>query len=218
MRDFISEDDLDTFEGWLKYQAVGAAMPPDQLAAWRDDYEKRKAASAANPKMGSMKLTGEHLYAVAVRDGADLWLTLWVKRSLKGEFFVFHPRERGPWNPHTSYHRDGTVHSKSYGKKFFPRQRQPLTDSFSGTEHLGVFGGHMPKTVGAICAPKDFSGVIEIAPGILGPVHGCVAVDLVAPGCEPMRDPVLDHRLVESKEFCDAVPHVVIRVYTPISK
>jgi hypothetical protein len=31
---------------------------------------------------------GEHRYAVAVEEGSDLWLTLWVKRSPDGEFFV----------------------------------------------------------------------------------------------------------------------------------
>ncbi len=32
-------------------------------------------------------IVGEHRYAVAVREGTDLWLTLWVRRSPKGEFF-----------------------------------------------------------------------------------------------------------------------------------
>jgi hypothetical protein len=36
-RDFISEDDLDTFEGWLKFQAVDPEnISADQLAEWHD--------------------------------------------------------------------------------------------------------------------------------------------------------------------------------------
>jgi hypothetical protein len=32
MHDFISEDDLQTFEGWLTYQAIDAeATPPEEL-------------------------------------------------------------------------------------------------------------------------------------------------------------------------------------------
>jgi hypothetical protein len=30
----------------------------------------------------------EHRYAVAVREASGLWLTLWIRRAPKGEFFV----------------------------------------------------------------------------------------------------------------------------------
>jgi hypothetical protein len=43
-----------------------------------------------------------------------------------------------------------------------------------------MFGGHGPKTVGAVCDPTNFSDVVEVPPGILGPKYnGFVAVDLV---------------------------------------
>jgi hypothetical protein len=78
------------------------------------------------------------------------------------------PRQDGKWNPHSSYHRDGRFHMKSFGRKFEPAQkRQPLTGVFKGTEHLGSFGGHFPKTLGAKCDPKDFTGVIEVLPELL---------------------------------------------------
>ena len=39
MREFISEDDLDTFEGWLRCQAIDAATaPPEVLAMWRSIF------------------------------------------------------------------------------------------------------------------------------------------------------------------------------------
>jgi hypothetical protein len=79
------EDDLNTFEGWLRDQAVDAATtPPHELAMWRDIYDE--VHSSARPKIGLMKLRsdpGEQRYAVAVREGSDLWLTLWVRRSPK---------------------------------------------------------------------------------------------------------------------------------------
>jgi len=98
MRKFISEDDVETFEGWLRYQGFDAATlaPDDDLAEWRELFDKVRKDSLATPKVGLMKLPripGEHRYAVAVRDGSDLWLTLWVKRSKKGEFFVMVPRK-----------------------------------------------------------------------------------------------------------------------------
>ena len=96
---------------------------------------------------------GEHRYAVAVEEGSDLWLTLWVKRSPDGEFFVMLPRKPfiilplllKKWNPHTSYHLDGTLHMKSHDSKMVAKQCQPLTGPFVGTEDLGYHAGHEPE-------------------------------------------------------------------------
>jgi hypothetical protein len=181
MSDFTSEDDLNTFEGWLKYQAVDqATLPPDELKRWRswfEDGQKNK-----DPKMGLMKLKarpGEKLFAVAVREGDDLWLVLWVRRGRKNgdlEFFVMVPRTKRGWDPHTSYHRDGKFHSKSFNRKHLVQQRQPLTGTFRGTEHLGAYGGYGPKSVGAICDPSAFAGVVEVPSGILGPKDGTIVL------------------------------------------
>jgi hypothetical protein len=114
--------------------------------------------------MGLMKLRagpGEKLYGVAVRDDG-LWLVLWVRRNRSGEFFVMVPRPKEGWDPHTSYHRDGTFHAKSFGHKFQVQQRQSLTGEFRGTEHLGAYGGYGPKSVGAVCDPSAFTGVVEV--------------------------------------------------------
>ena len=217
MPDFTSEDDLDTFEGWLKYQAVDAAKAtPDELAMWRGLFDDVKQRSAATPKVGLMKLPlavpGEHRYAVAVREGSDLLLTLWVRRSPKGDVYVLVPRGRGKWNPHASYHRDGTLHSKGYDMVMgMAKQRQPLTSDFRGAENIAQIAGHGPKSIGAICDPSAYSGVVEVPTGILGPRHGSILVDLVEPGCEPATVP-LSKTVVIGKEFRDDSPWLVIRV------
>jgi hypothetical protein len=146
--------------------------------------------------------------AVAVRDGSDLWLTLWVRRSKKGEFFVMIPRKDRSWDPHGSYHLDGTFHHKSHGWKGRSKKLQPLTGTFRGTEHLSGYGGHSPKRVGAVCNPADFSGVVKVTAGILGPRDGDVVVDLVEPGYDPIRW----LNVVQQAVFKDAVPWVVIRI------
>ena len=173
MQDFISEDDLQTFEGWLRYQAVDASTTaPGELAMWRRLFEEARQRSAANPKVGLMKLQpvpGEHRYAVAVREGADLWLRMWVRRSRKGECFIMRPLGDRDWNPHTSYHLDGTLHMKSHDRRVLPQKRQPLTGVFRGSEHLGVDYGHAPNSVGAICDPTAFSqGLSRSRPGCWG--------------------------------------------------
>ena len=153
----------------------------------------------------------EHRYAVAVREGSDLWLTLWVRRSWKGEFFVMVPRADRDWDIHTSYHLDGTLHMKSYGRRVLtPNKRQPLTGAFRGTESLGAFSGYGPKSVGAICDPTAFSGVVEVAPGVLGPRDGAVTVDLVEPGCEPTAFPWT--QIARQEVFRDILPWVVITI------
>jgi hypothetical protein len=211
--DFISEDDLNTFEGFLRFHAVDvAATLPAELEMWRGLFDQATALKLSSPKVGLMKLhpiPGEHRYAVAFREGPALWLTLWVRRSRKGEFFVMIPRGDADWDVHTSYHLDGTLHLKSHGRTVLPPQkRQPLTGVFRGTEHLGNSMGHSPKSVGAVCNRTAFSGVVEVVPGVLGPLHGGVIVDLVEPGCEPIPWP----NVVQQEVFRDIVPWVVIRI------
>jgi hypothetical protein len=213
--DFISEDDLNTFEGFLRFQAVDPlTAAPDELAAFRRIFDEAMAAKSATQKLGVMKFKatpGEHRYAVAVREGSDLWLTLWVRRAPKGDVYVVIPRNDGKWNPHASYHRDGTFHSKSFNHKMSSSKRQPLTEAFKGCEHLGMNAGHGPKTIGAICDPAMFTDVIEVPPGILGPRDGFVAVDLVEPDCDPLE---LYNPVILTKTFKDSVPWLVIRVGT----
>jgi hypothetical protein len=90
---------------------------------------------------------GELRYAVAIRKDSDLWLTLWVRRSPKSDFYVMIPRNDRDWNPRTSYHRGGTRHAKSHGQKLgVSQKRQPLTPGFKGTENLGAYKGTGPAS------------------------------------------------------------------------
>jgi hypothetical protein len=214
-QDFISEDDLNTFEGYLRYQAIDPTTASQEvLAQFREVFEEAQKAKAATPKLGRMKLRdvrpGEYRYAVVVRDGSDLLLTMWIRRDPKGDVYALMPRSRG--NPHASYHRDGTFHHKSDGHQMAVSKRKPLTGGgFKGCEHFGMFAGHGPKTVGAICDPTKFTGVLEVPPGILGPKDGFVAVDLVEPGCE---NQVIDlyNPVHVTQVFKEAEPLLVIRV------
>jgi hypothetical protein len=153
---------------------------------------------------------GEHRYAVAIRDNSGLWLTLWVRRSPKGEFFVLAPRPEEGWDPHFSYHEKGDLHAKSFGMKVLKQKRQPLTGPFKGTEHLGAHAGH-GVSIGALCDPTVFTNVIEVASDDLAK-DDQVLVDLVEPGQEPLWWP---GELLKQEVFKDAEPWVVIRVIRP---
>jgi hypothetical protein len=180
--DFINEDDLRTFEGFLKYQAIDpSALTPDELTMWRGYFEETTRLREASPKVGLMKLRptpGEQKYGVALRDGGALWLTMWVRCSPKGEIFVIYPRADAG-NPHASYHIDGTYHHKSYGSAGITQTKQPLDAAFRESEHLGLYMGH-GKSTGAVCDPTAFDGLVIVEPGILGPKDGSVGIDLVA--------------------------------------
>jgi hypothetical protein len=186
MDGFISEDDLLTFEGFLKYQAVDpATLTPDELTMWRGYFEEATRLRETSPKVGLMKLRpalGEQKYGVALRGEAALWLTMWVRCSAKGEVFVMYPRADGG-NPHASYHLDGSYHHKSYSSAGIRQTKQPLNAAFRESEHLGLYMGH-GKSTGAVCDPAAFDGLVIVQPGILGPKHGSVGIDLVAPGYE----------------------------------
>jgi hypothetical protein len=217
VEDFTSEDDLNTFDGWMKHQGFDdtARMAPDALATWRALYDEMLERKSATPRIGLMALkppvAGEYRYAVAVRDGADFWLALWVRRFPKGEFFVMRPRAEAGWNPHTSYHLDGSVHMKNYDRRArSPQKRQPLTGVFRGTEHLGAYFGYTPQGTGAVCDPGAFSGVVEVPPRMLGPRDGGIMVDLVEPCCQPV--PLHWARIVQQEVFRGTVPWIVIRI------
>jgi hypothetical protein len=209
----LREDELGAFEEWMvKYQGRDPSnLSAAELELWRDYYEEAKEFSTKTPKVGLMKLgppePGEHRYAVAIRDESGLWLTLWVRRNKKGHFFVLIPRGDRKYDPHASYHVNGTFHQKSYDRKLSIQRKQPLTGAFRGTETLGGYGGHGAR-IGAVCDPTDFNGVVEVAPDLLGERKGSVFVDLVEPG----REPITCYNVIKKKIFTDTVPNVVIRI------
>jgi hypothetical protein len=220
-QEFNSEDDPDTFEGWMRCQAVDIeTLTPSDKEMWYGYYIESKERSLASRKVGLMNLEPkpcEYQYAVAVREGINLWLILWIRTSQKGEIFILIPQSylipqgNRKWDPHTSYHSDGTLHWKSFGKARRSRKCQPLTAAFQGTEELLRIGGFEPKEVGAICKPTDFTRVVEVPPGVLGLRDGTVVVDLVEPNNEP--SPFSSTPLVRQEVFKETIPWIMVRVF-----
>lgn len=206
-------NDLDTFEDWLKHQGfVVEGTPEDLVTRWRADFESgkvRRMAARSAVFFNQPCPAGEYRYAVAIEDGADLRLALVVRRSRKGEYFVLMPRD-GDWDPHASYHLDGRYHQKSYNQVLMPKTRQRL-DQFKGTEHLGVFMG-FGTGAAPICNPANFTSVLEVPPGILDSMNGCVLIDLVDADTppNPIHRQSPGQRITHEETYRDSSPAVVI--------
>jgi hypothetical protein len=162
----------------------------------------------------------EKKYSIAVRDGACLFVFLWIRRSKAGEFFAFLPRPHDPSiDAHASYHRDGRFHFKSHDmsgrNKIMYQQKQKPDQNFVGAEHL--LGQRIdqagPRAIGEKCYPNTFSEVFEIPVSELGTskYNTHVSADLVSHGHSPILVP--NARVIRQKEYRDFFPFVLFTLY-----
>lgn len=132
-------------------------------------------------------------HAIAVRDvDSGLRLFLRISRAPSGIYVVFAAGQLRQgvggkaYNPHSSWHRDGRVHVKSYNRPWNRQQRQPL-DSFEDAEQFVATSLDQAAAGLPTCEPGQFESVIEVPVKLLcgNPGHRLVHVDLVGPGAEP---------------------------------
>jgi len=157
-------------------------------------------------------MTADHICAVAVRDGEELFLLLRIRRNRKGVFVLIWREDKG-WDPHASYHADGQTHQKSFDRKSNVRQRQKPDVHFCGTENLLTMGvaADEPRAINDPCKPDQFSEVFEIPVAELSPekYRSYIAVDLVEPG-EPA---ISGARILRHTVFKDTVPHILVTFF-----
>src|SRR2546425_889839 len=93
----VSPNPVDDFETWLSAQGTATdSLTPERLALWRqvfDEAVQRAASLRAQPAPSRSLPKSDRRYGVAIQDGDELGLTFWIKRSAKGEIFLFYPRE-----------------------------------------------------------------------------------------------------------------------------
>lgn len=157
------------------------------------------------------------LRAIAVRDAQGLHLVARVARRPSGIYYSI-PRDAKAfqidsaenWDPHASYHADGTHHIKSFGQLALTRvKRQPLSSAFSGAEPLFA-QSFQPRDLHNLPMLSDasvFADVFEIPVDRLTSAdHYTLALDLLAPGARRLRGPWLEAVLEHS--FQDALPWI----------
>jgi hypothetical protein len=164
------------------------------------------------------------MFAVAVRDGDDLFLWVRLIRAARTDIYYAIPtgREDNPewkkWDPHGSWHRDGRFHHKAFGQKMFPAEkRQKPAAEFKGSHNLITRGIALdePRAFGLLCDPTKFSEVMEIHAGILSSKHyeTYTSIDVSEPGLKPIllggREKILWQRVIN-----DAIPHITVTIYS----
>jgi len=171
---------------------------------------------------GGVRVTlGEENYAVAVNDTEGLFLFLRVKRSAKGEYFVFMPRPSDSLvDAHVSYHADGSYHVKTHEKygaeKFMVEQRQKPDQNFKGTEHMLAQRVGRERGITSRCDPSQYSGIFQISANELDsdrPVR--VSIDLVAEGVRPDLGPGL--LVLRRGIYGTASPFIAISLYEAVA-
>ena len=167
-----------------------------------------------------MTKLANRIYAVAVRDGADLFLILRIRRSQNGDIYTMIPTGRNndewkKWNPHASYHADGQYHHKSFDRKMLQRQEQVPDTGFTGTINLMTrpIAANEPRAFGVLCKTAEFSEVFEI------PVFEVtsdkyrthISVDLVEPGGKEIVTPRA--KVLRQAVFKDAIPWILVTLF-----
>ncbi len=151
-----------------------------------------------------------------------MWLR--IRRNPKGEVFVMFPtgssrKEHGEWDPHASWHADGTVYEKSHNHKMVARKRQKPDANFRGTEHFTArpIAAREPRAFGVSCNPADFDDVFEIpVTDLSGQMYRtAVAIDLSQPSGLPITPSgaLPKSRIIRQHVFRDAEPWIIATLY-----
>lgn len=175
---------------------------------------------AESKDIGARKVTPEtnqiRRFAVAVRDGTDLFLYLTICRGKAGDVYVNFPRDFEPdWKPHSSYHATGQHHQKSFDHKALLRHRQKPDTNFRGTENVVITGiaSDEPRSFNSLCEEIKFQAVFEIPCGELSleKYRTFLSVDLAYPIGEPVITP--GAKVLRQAVHQDAVPWIIVTLF-----
>jgi hypothetical protein len=157
------------------------------------------------------------LHAIAARDAQGLHVVARVARRSSGIYYLI-PRDAKAfqidsdenWDPHVSYHADGSHHLKSFGQlALTPMKRQALNSTFSGAVPLFAQSSRPGDlhNLPTLSNASAFADVFEIPVDRLSSGdHYTLALDLLEPGAHRPGGPWLEAVLEHS--FQDASPWI----------
>jgi len=157
-------------------------------------------------------------YAVAVRDGNELFLFLTIARAPAGDVYVniLHGQngpEWKPWEPHASYHASGQHHQSSFDRKGLVFKRQRPDQNFRGAENVVTmpFPASEAHRLNKPCNSADFHSVLEISTNDLAAANTDISIDVAAPNAGAIIRP--GAKIIQQIEFKDAVPWILVTVF-----
>jgi hypothetical protein len=162
------------------------------------------------------------LFAIVIKDAEGPRLVARVARRALGVYYLI-PRNAEDfaieadenWDPHASYHADGTLHVKSFNALVLtPVKKQPLDRSFSGGEPLFA-QSFQPGELVALPSLTDVSrylNIFEIPRDLVDATeHHTLAVDLLSPGTDRLPGPW--QQVVTEHSFTDDVPWIHVTLW-----
>ena len=166
--------------------------------------------------MGSQtNLNQSLMYAVAVRDGHELFLFCRIRRTVTGDVYVLPPRPDPDWNRHVSYHASGQHHARNDDHPYHVSHWQRPDANFQRTCHMGTMGiaAGEPRITNAPCRSEDYAEVFEISVSELRPemYRTMLSVELTEPSEQPITYPGV--RILRQVIFQDAVPWVRVTLF-----
>ena len=155
------------------------------------------------------------MYAVAVRDGRELFLFCRIRRTVTGDVYVLPPRRDPDWNTHVSYHASGQYHVKGYGHAYHVSHWQKPDTNFLGTHNLSTMGiaSSEQRITNAPCRSEDYVEVFEISISDLKPdmYRTMLAVDLTESTGQTIITP--GARILRQVTFQDAEPWIMVTLF-----
>lgn len=162
-------------------------------------------------------------YAIAIKDGNELYLFLTINRSYKSDVYVNFNEHHPNHKPHSSYHASGQLHHKSSNYYVFPkRKKQKPSRDLKGFE--GIITTAIRKGDGKAwnikCDPKDYLGIMIIPDEIITPEFGFQFH--VEAGIQPRASTYPYIQMIQQKIFDKNIPWIVASLYemhgTPVIK
>jgi hypothetical protein len=168
-------------------------------------------------------MANPQMFAVAVRDGKDLFLWVRIRRNPTGEIFAIISNEQRwkVWDPHFSFHADGEIHYKSFekidrdGNPRYCEQGQSPDVNFAGIRsfHSTDIRADDVKYVGLVCDPHKFDEVMEVEATKLWPTNPhdtYVSIYFTEPNVGPPLVP--GREIITRKVFKDSIPWIHVTI------
>lgn len=142
-----------------------------------------------------MRATPKYNFAICVDYGTEIYQFLRIGVANDGSIVASFPRKKrslgkglARWDPHSTYHRSGQVHHKSFGRTVQPKQKQEIGNEFKDTENIVITGisNEEAKQIGILCNRERFDATMHLKSSSISDFKykNYLSVDLAEPNSD----------------------------------